>query len=533
MRFDALIILLFICSHRCLCEQRVDAKFDSERNLVYLTDHQQTALSQDVIATGFYENSINETGWSLLEVTTSPNASDSLQAYAAGLVEGSLTRELIEMHWQNTIGNYCHNQQDYCYKLDKFLKRNFKFISKKVDEQRTRSAYWHQVGLVLEQLAGLEDGLSQQTISAAQKYLPAILNVTSRVKKVTGAGSCSGLIKVLANNSDLFVSQDTWNDYQSMLRILKKFKLHLHRIASPNSKLIPGNTASFSSYPGSLQSGDDFYVLSSGLVTLETTIGNGNRSLYKNIKADRIVFEWIRSIVANRLANSGKEWAEIFSEYNSGTYNNQWMIVDYKLFKPNEPLKDNLLIVLEQIPTLIKYADLTEVLRQQTYWPSYNTPYFEEVFNLSGSQEMVKKYGDWFTYDKTPRALIFKRDQANVTDVPSMIKLMRYNNYKHDPLSRCDCVPPYSAENAIAARSDLNPKDGKYPFEALGHRPHGATDMKLTTNQLRKSLKFIAFGGPPYDDVPAFVWSKSDFNSLSHIGHPDKWTFKPIVTPFD
>ena len=51
-----------------------------------------------------------------------------------------------------------------------------------------------------------------------------------------------------------------------------------------------------------------------------------------------------------------------------------------------------------------------------------------------------------------------------------MIKLMRYNNFTLDPLSRCDCSPPFSGENAISARNDLNPRNGTYPFGALGHR---------------------------------------------------------------
>jgi hypothetical protein len=38
---------------------------------------------------------------------------------------------------------------------------------------------------------------------------------------------------------------------------------------------------------------------------------------------------------------------------------------------------------------------------------------------------MVEKYGDWFSYEKTPRALIFKRDHGKVTDLDSMMKLMR------------------------------------------------------------------------------------------------------------
>lgn len=60
-----------------------------------------------------------------------------------------------------------------------------------------------------------------------------------------------------------------------------------------------------------------------------------------------------------------------------------------------------------------------------------------------------------------------------------ILYLIRYNDYTHDPLSRCNCTPPYSAENAISARCDLNPANGSYPFGALGHRSHGGTDMKV------------------------------------------------------
>lgn len=57
-----------------------------------------------------------------------------------------------------------------------------------------------------------------------------------------------------------------------------------------------------------------------------------------------------------------------------------------------------------------------------------------------------------FTHDKTSRALIFKRDQGKVVDINSLMTLMRSNDFMNDPYSRCDCNPPYSAVNAIAAR---------------------------------------------------------------------------------
>ena len=145
------------------------------------------------------------------------------------------------------------------------------------------------------------------------------------------------------------------------------------------------------------------------------------------------------------------------------------MIVDYKKFLPNMPLEDNLLIVLEQLPGQTVWNDKTEVLRQQSYWPSYNIAYYPEVYNISGTYDAFMKYGSFFSYEDSPRASIFRRDHNNVVDIPTMIDIMRYNNFTQDPLSKCDCDPPYSGENTIAARSDLNPPNGRYPFDALGY----------------------------------------------------------------
>lgn len=63
-------------------------------------------------------------------------------------------------------------------------------------------------------------------------------------------------------------------------------------------------------------------------VTLETTIGNSNPALWKFVQPKGTVFEWLRNIVANRLAATGEEWADIFSKYNSGT----WVLHTRKTF---------------------------------------------------------------------------------------------------------------------------------------------------------------------------------------------------------
>ena len=89
-----------------------------------------------------------------------------------------------------------------------------------------------------------------------------------------------------------------------MLRIYKRYDLPLP-LSDSDPTVVPGRTVTFSSYPGSLFSGDDFYEVSSGLVVVETTLGNNNQSLFNQFITPQSVLEFYRNVVANRLATDG------------------------------------------------------------------------------------------------------------------------------------------------------------------------------------------------------------------------------------
>ncbi|KAL9980614.1 hypothetical protein ACROYT_G009222 [Oculina patagonica] len=500
-----------------------------------------------IYATGYFTGDIQETGWTFWQVITEwPD--NKAAARAAGNLEGDVTAHLIDMQWQNTIADYCAEEPNFCFTLGQFLGENLSWMKYQI-KNNPDDEYWRQVELVLEQLEGLKEGYNSSGTTADKTDIPDFGFLLMQLaggdldgleqalgrktrSKMFGSGSCSALIKLLPGNKDLLISHDTWGSYNSMLRMFKFYNFGFS--VAKTGSTVPGDKQCFSSYPGRLFSGDDFYMISSGLITQETTIDNDNKALWKYVKPVGTVLEWIRHLVANRLATTAQEWVEIFSKYNSGTYNNQWMVVDFNLFTPNQALVPGTFWVLEQLPGTIKMADMSAHLQKERYWASYNLPYFPEIYNLSGQPENVKKYGPWFDYHLNPRAQIFKRDQGKVYDLNSLMKLMRYNDYKHDPLSKCSCKPPYSAENAISARSDLNPADGYYPFSLLGHRNHGATDCKVTSSGLFNfknasfpytPLSCIAVSGPTYDQQPVFRWSTSGWKRP--MGHPDGWNFKP------
>ena len=57
--------------------------------------------------------------------------------------------------------------------------------------------------------------------------------------------------------------------------------------------------------------------LISGLIMLQTTNSLFNTSLLKYVSTESLL-AWHRVRLANLMARSGKEWAEIYTQYNSG-----------------------------------------------------------------------------------------------------------------------------------------------------------------------------------------------------------------------
>jgi len=266
----------------------------------------------------------------------------------------------------------------------------------------------------------------------------------------------------------------------------------------------------FSSYPGTLSSEDDFYVMDSNLYVTETTNNNYNMSLYKRL-TPATVASWVRTMVANRLARTGKQWADIYARYNSGTYNNQWVVVDHNLFKPGMArLPPNSVWVIEQIPGYVQSADVTSVVNTQGYWAGYNVPYFKYIFDVMGYPWALNQWGPEYSWNNCSRANIFRRDAPRVASLDDMKHIMQYNEWQTDPLSGGNPC------NSVAARCDLDPTSPD---------TSGAYDAKVTSHKLFLKMQAWGTSGPTHQHQPVFVWNGPGVPWGSHLGQPNRYDF--------
>ncbi|XP_033975809.1 LOW QUALITY PROTEIN: phospholipase B-like 1 [Trematomus bernacchii] len=482
-------------------------------------------------AYGFFNDTLLLSGWGVLEISAGHGAGstqgDETTFFLAGYLEGYLTAGQMFSHYSNMYPQFLKDEK-VLNPLKRFLSKQDQWSREQVRLRRHSDPLWKHLGLILAQLDGLQAGAARwakskhrEPLSAfALQFLNGVGDLLDLVPALTprsnsssaagalrtpGMGHCTALIKVLPGFENLLFGHSSWYTYAATMRIYKHWDFRVSDTHTATGKM------SFSSYPGFLMSLDDFYLLGSGLLMTQTSIGLFNSSLFSLIGPHSLL-TWQRVRLANILALSGEEWAHIFLFCVLGTYNSQYMVVDLNRVSLGRRIRDGALTVVEQIPGKVMHSDQTQALRRG-YWPSYNIPFHEEIYNLSGYSAMWKRYGEDFSYDLCPRAKILRRDQAKVFDLSSLKHIMRYNNYKRDPYSKGHPC------KTICCRNDLRPRRP---------RPGGCYDTKVTDYQMAVQLAAEAVNGPTTQGgLRPFSWQS--FNLTSHHGLPHTYDF-PFVT---
>ena len=385
-----------------------------------------------------YKPEMEKTGWDSLALSSYQGEDslypDEVKSYAMGFLEGHLTSNRIWNHYQNCNANFNYPDKKLPENTREFLKLNREWIYT-MYSLHSSDIYWIQTFNIFRQYEGLIDAYNskaeldkQITMEEAMimnshditelafwkdKRTRPMFNLMSagEIEDYVGRHThCSALVKVAADFSDVWFGHNTWTSFASMSRIFKEYRF------KSNSNSEKSKTIAFSSYPGAINSIDDFYVTSQDLLVLETTNSIFDNSLY-DLLDPKTLLTWHRAMIANRLASSGEEWTSLFAINNSGTYNNQFVILDTKKIDTDEKIiNDNALWIMEQVPGYTESADVTKILKYG-YWPGYNSAYFRNIRAKAGYDSTLAKHPelkDALDYETCARANIFRRDQANV-----------------------------------------------------------------------------------------------------------------------
>lgn len=223
---------------------------------------------------------------------------------------------------------------------------------------------------------------------------------------------------------------------------------------------------------------------------------------------------------ATLLARDGDEWARVFAADNSGTYNNEFLVVTPAAFKPDTdaPLRPGLLTVVDQIPGLVTAADATRTL-DRGYFPSYNLPSNPRVYDKCGLSDVDAVAGvagalddtlaatRWLSYQAAPRAAIFRRDGGGVDSLARLRDVMR-SVYKgvppaaddddDDDATTANQSKPPTPLDPLARGDALAAVCGRADLEAdpASREPRGCFDSKATSVTLARQLAADVVTGP-------------------------------------
>ena len=528
-------IFIFICLISLIASsEKIEAriKVDADNNWDIVYDN--FSQTEHYVAKAYYTNSSLEIGWDKLSISTNSIFKDEIQAEGAGRLEAALTLEKIYYFHLNIKDIVEINDN-----ITKFFDEQEKFVIDSVEKgEGSQDPMLYNAYLIKIQYNAMIEQYNKQAGEDRQlskidfhqmNYIGDMYDVSHKFE-VEKEGEtdysklsndeilqiflerthCSALFKLKNDLSDIYFGHNTWNNYASTIRIIKEYNFNF------NNRWVRSKNIIFSSYPATLSSIDDFYINSHGLISIETTNALYNDSLYKFVNPNSL-FAQERAMICNRISNSSKEWAENYIKYNSGTYNNQYMILDKnKINLVNKSIEQDAFYIVETFPGIGKVNNVTDVFKFG-YWSSYNIPYDHELYNISGIKDLISKNSSKIStldYDINARAKIFRRDHHTSDSLEGFKKLLRYNNYKNDPYSEGN--PALS----ISSRADLN------------NSCSTAYDAKVgvLSEMFEGKIKFYLIGSPTYSEeygIEPFTWSKipERCKKYNHYLTPDTFTF--------
>jgi hypothetical protein len=295
------------------------------------------------------------------------------------------------------------------------------------------------------------------------------------INPFTKEGHCSAFMATgdTTETGEIVMAHNSWINYMNGM------SLNVIVDYNPDN----GNRMLLQTWAGHIDSGTDFFVTSSGIMGLETSI-SGFSSFNENG-----IPEFARARNAMQYANSVDDWMNILKTNSSGGYANTWMLGDThsnKITQFDNGLKysgattkstgyfggfnvaENLKVRNQETTTAGNYYDISDEGSRRVRWMHFLSKQnpsgsFYGKVNTKNAKEMIGDHGD-----------IFK---GRVEGIPFM---------DNHPSSRTLCGH-CEFDNGL-----LGTHGGAPPYY-----PSGANDGKVMDTSMAKNMSFDARWGHP------------------------------------
>ena len=537
------------------------AYYDKLNSKIIITKEEKLNNENNLIAKGKYEKTRYKTGWDLFESKTYNNANPIIQLYSIGIIEGILSQEEIKDYMNNFRyalgGNEKAIQLKQWFKdADENIKRKINNINSEKDNKFDLKSLSY-LACLHAQINGLYKGYNlkseEDDVDIYELYLlnsegnydntlvymginqieyndnvnfendENLMKYYNTTKfeeiwrKLTRKSHCSAIVKLINENNEknILFGHNTWTGFYELLRTYKSID---YAFEGDNQILgLKPIKMKYSSYPGILFSGDEYYTIENNLAITQTSLSTiFPERLVNGLNKKEYIPEFMRIMTINFLSRTGKEWVKNFEKLYNGNhiYFASWIIVDYNKINSNK----NLIFIAEEVSENVMTIDYTKEFLKKGYYGSYNLPFFKEYtvqtgisyFNLNLDD---KKYN--------PRGYLVKSLINEVNDIQSFQDLLTYNKYKMNDSKVEDDPSVDDPYNGIASRSE----------------EYGTIDFKIIDKNLINNGNIYAYSGPIYGDNPNFKpFNKNDIKSdLKNYmeGIPEEFNFEPILINFE
>ena len=473
-----------------------------------------------------WADALNTTGWYHITLEGNPSTENWRMGKCAGYLEGMLTHTRI---YQSTMlffdqTNIPRNPEErpnfYGYtRLIEYYTPHLEWLVANI-EAYPDSVYWRQISLIHHLFLGLVEGYNSAApehekrglmdmyimvamgdsleLLASFDWIPRFSEILQR---------CTGLIKMAPGEDDIFFAHNSWTDYRCLHSILKKYIFPTPDFISPQVFL--------STQMGLLSSPDDFFINGGGLMVFETTFTLQNRTLYTDYCKPQQVMNWMRTLLAMFTATNVYEWEDQFLKLNSGTYNNDYYVVDTKLLKRNGRAEKDLCHVVAQLPGPFRWVeDLTQELYEKTFVVSFNVPKIKAASDFMEYERAIGVSAGFCNYTECSRYLITTRESPRLKDFETFQHFMRYSGFERDYYSIYQGRHDHSC--TIESRGDLGPNPGS----------HGGINTKATkASAVFTKMHLWTINSPSTEQYEPIDFRKPPLNTLKHDGLLDVWNF--------